>query len=496
MPPPVNMSATASSPTSSAPSVASSPASSPAPPGGLHASRRPRLDGGQRAALLAIASIALASAVGLFDGLGMHGPIRVAFVTLLVAACLWVTEAVPLFVTSFVILILNLTWLLPALKAAGSDATPTLFLAPFFSDIILLFLGGFVVSAALSRYGIDERLARFIIARTGHSVPLMVGGVLATSAFLSMWLSNTATAAMMLALCVPIANNLPASDPYRKALILAVPFGANVGGMATPVGTPANAIAIRYINEAGLEMSFGRWLLIGVPGAVVMLGLAWFVLLRLYRGQAQGIQRRASKPVALGRGGKLVTLICLATALGWMTTGVTGLSVGTVSLLPLALLFGLKLLKPLDLRALSWDVLLVMGGGLTLGRAIEASGLAAFLLEQMPMDTAGRNLLVAAFAIGACIMSSVMSNTATANLLMPIVIGMQGESVPALLLGVAFGCSLAMPLPVSTPPNAMAFGTGELSVTDLLRPGLIITGLGVILAVTSGLWWWSWLGAV
>jgi sodium-dependent dicarboxylate transporter 2/3/5 len=296
---------------------------------------------------------------------------------------------------------------------------------------------------------------------------------------------------------VPIAHKLPATDRYRKALLLAVPFGANIGGLATPIGTPPNAIAMRYLSQAGAEVSFGGWLLIGVPGALVMLLTAWLVLMFLYKGDARGISvEPAPAPRPLSLQSKVVLAVCALTALGWMTTGVTGLSLGTVSLIPVIVLYGFGFMRVSDLKTLSWDVLLVMGGGLTLGKAIESSGLAAFLVQQLPSGDIELKVMVVVFAIMACVMSSLMSNTATANLLMPIVLGMSGESVGALLIGVAFGCSLAMPLPISTPPNAMAFSTGELSVKDLLRPGLVLTLLGLALALTTGFWWWQLVGVV
>jgi solute carrier family 13 (sodium-dependent dicarboxylate transporter), member 2/3/5 len=448
----------------------------------------------------ALAFSVLVTALGMsgaFALFGMEVPAQIAVTILLVAATLWITEAVPLFVASFVVLALNLLWLLPSLTQAGADVSATRYLAPFFSDIILLFLGGFVLSAALNKQGLDEQLARYILRRTGHSVPLLIASVMATTALFSMWLSNTATAALMLALCVPIAQRLPASDRYRKAIVLAVPFGANVGGLATPIGTPPNAIAMRYMNEAGIELSFGRWLWIGLPGTVGMLVVAFTVLMLLYKGQAREIDvGHAHAPAALGAKGGWVLGISGITALGWMTSGVTGLSVGTVSLFPLIAFFGSGFMKVGELKTLSWDVLLVMGGGLSLGQAIESSGLAAFLVGLLPAGGAGVYLTVVVFGAVGCAMSSLMSNTATANLLMPVVLGMSGNSVPALLLAVAFGCSLAMPLPISTPPNAMAFSTGELRARDLLVPGLITTLLGLLLTYTVGFWWWHLAGAI
>ncbi|MHC4422841.1 MAG: SLC13 family permease, partial [Planctomycetota bacterium] len=218
-----------------------------------------------------VALLVLCRVLGVFGAWGMPGPSQVALVILLIAAVLWVSEVIPLFVTSFVILALSVTWLRGTMTAEAMEAEAAEFMAPFFSDIILLFLGGFVLSAALHKYELDERLARGVIKRCGRSVPKLIFAVMCVTAFLSMWLSNTAATAMMLALCLPILGALPAGDRYRTALLLAVPFAANVGGLGTPIGSPPNAIAIQYMDEMGIAPSFLTWMMMGLPLVLVML---------------------------------------------------------------------------------------------------------------------------------------------------------------------------------------------------------------------------------
>jgi sodium-dependent dicarboxylate transporter 2/3/5 len=184
----------------------------------------------------------------------------------------------------------------------------------------------------------------------------------------------------------------------------------------------------------------------------------------------------------------------LATVLGWVTSQWHGFSSGTVALFPVLVFFAARILTVQDLRSLSWDVLLLMGGGLCLGTAISESGLADWLVSTLPVDGISDYWLMVIFGSVACFMSSVMSNTATANLILPILLGLQVDSYGTLLLGTAFACSMAMPLPVSTPPNAMAFSTEQISVADMVRPGLLLTIAGVALAFTTGYWWWSMLG--
>lgn len=424
---------------------------------------------------------------------GLSDPARVAFVMLVVAAGLWITEAVPLYVTSFSILYLSIVWLQPVMK--DDEISDTLFLAPFFSDIILLFLGGFVLSAALHKFHLDEQMARWIIRRSGGSLPRLMLGVMAITAFLSMWLSNTATAAMMLSLVLPIVKEFPDGTPARKGLVLSIPFAANAGGLGTPIGSPPNAIAMRYMQELGNEPTFGTWMRVGIPLVILVVLIAWGVLRVVYRVQGK-LENTCCEPLQLtfSPGIVLVVLGTLATVIGWLTGGYHGFSPGTVSLIPLILFFGTGILNVRDLRNLSWDVLLVMGGGLCLGTAMSVSGLAGWVVEQLPTDHFELYGVMVVFGILACFMSSVMSNTATANLIMPIILGLSITPLTPVLVGVAFACSLAMALPISTPPNAMAFASGELKTTDMLKPGLLLTVVGIALAFTVGYWWWDLIG--
>lgn len=430
-----------------------------------------------------------------FSAWEMTQPGYVALGILLTGATLWISEAVPLFVTSLLILFLTIVWLAPDIRAHGVDVSNEVFLSPFFSDIILLFLGGFVLSAALHKLGLDAWLARAILRRSGRSVPRLLMAIMLVTAFLSMWLSNTATAAMMLALVLPIVRSLPASHPHRKALLLSVPFAANVGGLGTPIGSPPNAIGMQYMSNAGIAPTFGTWMLIGIPGAAVMLVLTWGVLLVVFRGSSDPVDLELPD-AEIERSPALYAVagITILTVLGWMTGGLHGQSSGVVALIPVILFFGAGLLNVTDLRSLPWDVLLLMGGGLCLGVAMSRSGLADWLVGLLPVSGVEVFWLMVVFGAVAALMSSLMSNTATANLIMPIILGLAADPISPILIGVAFACSLAMPLPVSTPPNAMAFSSGELSVGDMVRPGTLLTVAGIALAFTTGYWWWRAVG--
>ena len=430
-----------------------------------------------------------------FSARDLSRPGYIALGILLTAATLWLTEAVPLFVTSLLILLLSIVWLAPEMRSAGMAVDDAAFLAPFFSDIILLFLGGFVMSTALRKLLLDEWLARQIVARTGRSVPKLIAGVMMITAVLSMWLSNTATAAMMLGLVLPIARSMPADDRYRKALLLSIPFAANVGGLGTPIGSPPNAIAMQYMRQLEIDPSFGMWMLIGVPGVVGMLALTWVLLMFFYRGTA-GVVLEDNGSLRIKRSPAMYLVVgtTLVTMMGWLTGGLHGFSSGTVALIPVLVFFGNGVLTRTDLRSLSWDVLLLMGGGLCLGVVMARSGLADWLVAGLPIEGLNAYWVMVLFGGVACVMSCVMSNTATANLMMPIILGMSIEPLSPVLIGIAFACSMAMPLPVSTPPNAMAFSSGEITAGPMFKTGLCITIVGLVLTFSTGYWWWGIVG--
>ncbi|MCD0462975.1 SLC13 family permease [Roseiconus lacunae] len=431
------------------------------------------------------------------ERLGMQPPAYVALGILLIAAVLWITEAIELFVTSLIVLWLAVVWLSPVMSASGLSVDRADFFSPFFSDVIVLFLGGFALSAALRTRRLDQWIAGTILSRTGSTLPSLLFAIMVVTAFLSMWLSNTATAAMMLAMVLPITANLDSGDDRGKALLLAVPFAANIGGLGTPIGSPPNAIAMQYMNASGIAPSFAGWLIIGIPGVVGMLGLAWAYLYYRYRRDGESlpmVHRQVS--VEIDWQFWLIIATVMVTIAGWMTTTIHGHSSGTVALIPVIVFFATGILRISDLQQMSWEVLLMMGGGLCLGAVIGASGLADWMVAQLPVTGVSLYALTFCFAAIACAMSSVMSNTATANLLLPIIIGMNLDSPATLMIGTAFGCSLAMPLPISTPPNAMAFSSGKIRVKDLAVPGFLLSAIGVILSLTVGYWWWHVSGIV
>lgn len=412
-----------------------------------------------------------------------------------VAAMFWAFEVLPLYATSLLVIAIMILFLadegglaqvLPAREAIpeGTSISSKVFLAAFGSNIIILFMGGFLLSAALTKHQIDRAIAAKILRPFTSSPMMLMYGVLIISAFFSMWMSNTATAAMMIAILRPILKQLPADDAYHRGLVLAVPFGANIGGVGTPIGTPPNAVAYAAINAAEPgTITFLQWMMMGIPLVVILLLLVGQLLYHTHRPEADLKLPSVEGPRKVSWYGKLTLMILLATVALWLTGEVHGIGAGTVALLAAVALTALSVLDKFDVDSIDWNILILMWGGLAMGVGIEASGLSDLVatadLASLPGGLLGLAVVVVVLSI---VLSTFMSNTATANLFVPIVLALSLSLADRTQLAVlcALGCSFAMAMPVSTPPNAIAFATGEVRASSLLK-------LGGLVSVFSGL---------
>ncbi|WP_188151136.1 SLC13 family permease [Teredinibacter waterburyi] len=413
---------------------------------------------------------------------------------LLVAAVLWVTEWVSLFIVSFLILALEIVWLIPVLGLSGQVVSSSVFFAPFFSNIILLFLGGFVLSSLMQKYGLDIRFAQAILKRTKGKPSATLLGIILACSFLSMWISNTATTAMMLTMVFPLIKRIPEEHQFRKALVLCIPFACNLGGIGTPIGTPPNAIALSYLTKAGYTISFAKWMMLTLPFLIVFLVLLWQLLIRLYpaRGLTLDIPERNTGDFSLQHWAALGVFV--VTACGWFFASQLGLATGTIGLFPLIFCFWFGLLDTKDFRDLPWDVLYMVAGGLALGVALQVTGLGESLINVLPLSGSPWALLAITAAV-AGVMSTVMSNTATAGLIIPLVMNLPfgSDYILSLVVALALMCSMAMALPVSTPPNAIAFSSRAINSRDMIITGGIITISGYILITLFGPSYWRFI---
>jgi sodium-dependent dicarboxylate transporter 2/3/5 len=412
------------------------------------------------------------------EGLSDAGRLTMGIFT--TAAILWIVEPFPLYVTSFVIVVLEVTLLGLSGGPLGFGSTGyNAFLYPFFDSVIVLLLGGFVMATALKRYGLDERISRAILSRTGTSPRRVLLGMMITSAFLSMWLSNTATTALMIAVAIPIVATMDQTEPFRKAIILGIPFASNIGGIGTPIGTPPNAIAIGILAQMGRRLTFIEWMYRGVPVMIILLVLCWFILCRLFPPGVDRIAIRFAKQEPMGRRPKFILCVFAGVVALWLTSNWHGIPAAIVSLIPFVILFGLRLLRDDDLQDLGWGILFVVGGGMSLGIAMRESGLTAWIVDQLPFQAMGALGVLLVFSAVAAVMTSFISNSATANLLLPIAVGVSAVEPTTTAAVVAIAASAAMILPISTPPNAIAYGSGFISVRDMARAGGILTILAV-----------------
>ncbi|MFW6304939.1 MAG: SLC13 family permease [Candidatus Saliniplasma sp.] len=420
----------------------------------------------------------------------LSGDQRAVFGILLFAAVLWITEAIPLYATSILIVLFQILFLSEETVNANEA------LAPFFNTIIALFLGGFALAAALHKYNVDNKLAKQMIKSVGKSPKMIMFGMMFITAFLSMWMSNTATTALMIALALPIYTQIPKEEKFSKALILGIPFAANIGGMATPIGTPPNAIIIERLSTEGIYLSFLDWVIIALPITILMFLFAYFVLYFAFKPSIKELDIDLEHKAKSGFSRKQIFILVIfsITILLWLTSSVPIVdtlfqSAGIIALIPVVVFFGTGLLDKDDLGKLNWNVLLLMGGGMSLGNAMRVTGLAEWIVSLVDHQALGLIMVVVIFSAIAIILSTFMSNTATAALMAPImiIIGMDLGSSISIMASVALACSMAMALPVSTPPNAIAYGTDKVDIRDMMKYGALISIVGVtLLAIIFG----------
>jgi len=408
------------------------------------------------------------------------------------AGLLWVTEALPLFATALLVIGLEVVLIANPGGWAGlgfeNGASPPYqtFLAPLADPIIWLFLGGFLIAAAAVKEGVDQVLAGIVLRPFRGSPRRVMLGLMVVTAVFSMFMSNTATTAMMMTLLGPVLLQIPQGDPARRGLLLSVPFAANIGGMGTPIASPPNAVAVGFLQQAGVEVSFLGWMLVAVPLAAALLGAAWALLAGRYAPATPGLRLEAGGGHLDVRGAYVLGVIAV-TILLWLTDQLHGLPAAVVALLPVIAFTAPGLLGRSDFNTLEWHILILIAGGIALGVGMQVTGLDRAVVAAVPTTTV---LVLAPLVVATVLLSTFMSNTAAANLLLPVGIALaaSGAGPGALEAGVAIAlaASVAMALPVSTPPNAIAFAHGELEARDLAVSGTAIGAIAVVLIVLFG----------
>ena len=378
------------------------------------------------------------------------------------------------------------------IKALGKQTGYKSLLACFADPIIMLFIGGFILAIAASKTGLDLYLARVMLKPFGKNPKYVLLGFLMVTGVFSMFLSNTATAAMMLTFLGPVLKALPADGKGKTALALAIPIAANIGGMGTPIGTPPNAIALKYMNEIGINIGFGQWMAFMIPFTLLLLFIAWFMLVKLFPFKAKEITLNIEGELKKDWRSIVVYITFGVTVLLWVLDKATGVNANVVAMLPVGVCAIIGVLTKRDLEEISWSVLWMVAGGFALGVALQETGLAQTLINVIPFETWPPIVMVVGSGLICYAMANFISHTATANLLVPILAAVGASAavatnlaplggVSTLLVGVAIGSSLGMVLPISTPPNAIAASTGMIEQKDMVKTGLIMGVVGLVL---------------
>ncbi len=428
----------------------------------------------------------------------------------------WITEAIPIPATSLLPLVL-----FPLTNSLDMKTTAS----SFGDETIFLFMGGFIIALAMEKWNLHRRIAISIISMVGTNMNRIVLGFMIATGFLSMWISNTATAMMMIPIGLAIINQVadglkndpsvdtsPQGFAFGKALMLGIAYSASLGGIATLIGTPPNTLLAGAINKMyGIELSFAGWMLFGVPFAWVFIFITWIYLVKIafpsklktLPGGRAVIDKQKSDLGAASIEEKLVFVVFVLAAFSWITRSfflgkfINGLSDGMIAIIFAIVLFmipsvnrkGERLMDWQTAVKLPWGILLLFGGGLAIASGFVNTGLSNWIGSQL-MGLEGVSVIVLIFLVAALVLAltEITSNTATASMMYPIMASLAvalGIHPYALMIAAGVAASCAFMLPVATPPNAAVFGSGYIKITDMMRAGFALNVFGVILITIS-----------
>ncbi|MFH0954585.1 MAG: DASS family sodium-coupled anion symporter [Candidatus Micrarchaeota archaeon] len=444
------------------------------------------MDEKRRYAIMGLAILLAFVAYGL--PLSLPSSAQTVLAIIVLAFVLWISEAIPLHVTA-----LLAAFLLVTIGGFGPDKV----FAQFFDKVVVLVLGGFVLAVALSKHKLDEYLANKLLGRFGSSASMVLLGMLFVSAALSMWMANSAAAAI----CMPIAlvvlskNKCKAGNSqFGKAMVIAVAYGATIGGIGTLIGSTPNVLAQKFLAENGLSFGFVEWLIRGFPFMIALLLAAWLVLKTVFKSEIKTVELdRHTNPFTQNQ--KKVAVIFLFTVLLWVTESIHGIHNSVVALIPIILFSVFNLLEPKDFQKIDWGSLILIGGGIALGLGITSSGLADSFSSALGTALANQPYFVVLLgvAIIGILLTSFISNTAASAVLIPIITALSvvlGVNMTNLVVVSAIGVSMDFIFPMGTPPSALAYGTGYIRVKDLIKSGVLLSIAGaVLLAIFAFLGW-------
>ncbi len=416
---------------------------------------------------------------------------------LMLAVGFWTSEVIPayavgLFIIGFLVFALGTDIILDEPREVSQ------YVDTWSSQVVWIMLGGFVLADGMSRTGLDRELLMRAVRPAGTRPDRVLLAVMLSAAFASMFISNTSTTVLLVGAVLPLVRELGPNDPFGRNLLVAIPLAASVGGMGTIIGSSPNAIAVGMAAEFGATIDFVRWMVIGVPPALLLVIAAWYFLCRRYPSESDrvaldfGTDDDVDLPAKRDR--IIVSSTAILTVALWMTTPLHGIHAAAISLIPIVVLSMTQVLNASRVRSLPWDTLMLIAGGLSLGEAVVDTGLAARLASGLTvlgtLDSALLGLFV--LAVVTVVLSNFMSNTATVALILPIAVAILPgyELEVCLVLGLSASCALL--LPVSTPPNAIAHASGMVQTRDFRPGGLLVGVLGPVVVIA----WVTLIGRV
>jgi len=442
---------------------------------------------------------------------------REAFTILFLIAFLWFTETVPLSSSAL---------LIPVLAVVFNILSPKTALAPFFHPVVALIIGGLLIGRALQKHQIDKRIALLVLSRTGSGSPVLILVMMYTTAFLSFWISNTASAAIMLPIGLAVLGKIGKKglkSNYGRAMILGIAYSATIGGIGTLIGTTPNPIAAGMLQELlGIKFYFTDWIPFGMPYVFIFIPIAWKILIMVYKPEkeleaelsmiAEHSLEELKKLGPMTFQQKAVVAVFIGTVVLWFTekmpefvvkvTGFSGhgISSGIVALIGAVSLYFLGLLDEGDMKEISWSAVLIIGGGICLGEVLMSTGVSEWIAFQLT-SLKGMPVILLNFLVGALslIITMFASNTAAASILVPIAIPLAislGVDPILLTITIAIAASLDFALPVGTPPSTLAYSTGLVKLKEMLKAGLILDLVSLLLLTFGIVWLWKLFGLI
>ncbi len=431
--------------------------------------------------------IVLLSVIAYFMPLPVSNEAKIVFSILVLAACLWVTETIPLFLTSLIVTVLVALFGIFSFKET---------VVKFADPILILFFGGFLIARAMQDVSLDKRIGKYIANKFKHCRYTLLALMFCT-AFLSMIISNTAATVVMIPIALGIVHKFKKKmTNFNKATILGIAFSASIGGVGTIIGSPPNAIVVAKLTEiASITVTFLSWVKAALPLVIILIPIAWLVLQKVFPFENYELHSK-TKFRKFNISQKKFTYVFLATILLWVTTGLHGLSSSLIALMSATTLFLLGTLKLEDLNKINYQVLILFGGGLVLGSALFASGLSDFFAHSIVgwLQGSPMLLIILGIVVFSIVLGALASNTATAAILVPVMLPLATKLdfspvTFSMLSGIAV--SFDFLLPVGTPPNAIAYATGKVTIKDMLKVGVILTIIAIIVLSLFARYFWT-----